>query len=102
MKSTWFVMPMYNFIEYSYTYSGTTGNLLQHHKKNDRKYPVADSNLFKVKARFLANTNEQGIINAEITVQLKYLNNFWRALEMSLINCGINLILNWSEAVSLL
>ena len=29
-------------------------------------------------------------------VPLKYLGNFWRTLEMPLINCKINLILNWS------
>ena len=28
---------------------------------------------------------------------LKYLSNFWKALEMLLINCEINLILTWSE-----
>ena len=31
-----------------------------------------------------------------IIVQLKYLSNFWRTLEMPLINCEINLILIWS------
>ena len=30
-------------------------------------------------------------------VPLKYLSNFWRNLEMLLINCEINLILSWSE-----
>ena len=30
-------------------------------------------------------------------VPLKYLSNFWRALEMPLINCEINLTLTWSE-----
>ena len=30
-------------------------------------------------------------------MQLKYLSNFWRTLEMLLINCEINLILTWSE-----
>ena len=30
-------------------------------------------------------------------VPIKYLSNFWRTIEMSLINCGINLILTWSE-----
>ena len=30
-------------------------------------------------------------------VPLKYFSNFWAALEMSLINCEINLILTWSE-----
>ena len=29
-------------------------------------------------------------------VPLKYLSNFWRTLEMSLINCEINLDLNYS------
>ena len=29
-------------------------------------------------------------------VPLKYLNNFWRALEMPLINCEVELILTWS------
>ena len=29
-------------------------------------------------------------------VPLKYLSNFWRTLEMSLINCEVELILTWS------
>ena len=28
---------------------------------------------------------------------LKHLSNFWRALEMPLINCEVELILTWSE-----
>ena len=32
----------------------------------------------------------------EIMVPLKYLSSFWRTMEMSLINCEINLILAWS------
>ena len=30
-------------------------------------------------------------------VPLKYLSNFWRTLEMILINCVVNLILTWSD-----
>ena len=30
-------------------------------------------------------------------VSLKYLSNFWRTLEMPLINCEVNLILTWSS-----
>ena len=30
-------------------------------------------------------------------VPLKYLSNFWRTLEMSLINCEVELILTWSR-----
>ena len=29
-------------------------------------------------------------------VPLKYLSNFWRTLELPLINCEVNLILTWS------
>ena len=38
----------------------------------------------------------EGRKNVEIMVPLKYLSNFWRTLEMPLINCEINLILTWS------
>ena len=31
-------------------------------------------------------------------VPLKYLSNFWRTLEMPLINCEVNLTLTWSSA----
>ena len=37
-----------------------------------------------------------GRVNVEIMVPIKYLNNFWRTLEMPLINCEIELILDWS------
>ena len=35
--------------------------------------------------------------NFEIMVPLKHLSNFWRTLEMLLINCETNLILTWSD-----
>ena len=41
-------------------------------------------------------TGDNGTKNVEIIVPLKYLSNFWRTLEMSLIYCEINLILTWS------
>ena len=33
----------------------------------------------------------------KIAVPLKYLSNFWRSLEMSLMNCKIHLELNWAK-----
>ena len=33
----------------------------------------------------------------EIVVPLKYLSNFWRTLDLSLINCEISLNLTWSR-----
>ena len=41
-------------------------------------------------------TGNDGTKNVEIIVPLKYLSNFLRALEMSLTNCEIILILTWS------
>ena len=37
-----------------------------------------------------------GIQDVEIIVPLKYLSNFWRTLEIPLINCEVNLTLTWS------
>ena len=42
-----------------------------------------------------SNGNIAGKVNVEIMVPLKYLTNFWRALEIPLINCEVELILNW-------
>ena len=36
--------------------------------------------------------------NVKRIVLLKYLRDFWRTLEMSLINCEINFVLTWSSA----
>ena len=44
----------------------------------------------------VANTNSS-VKNTKMVVALKYLSNFWRSLEMLLINCKIHLELNWIE-----
>ena len=44
--------------------------------------PAADNN----------NGNIAGRVDVEIMFPLKYLSNFWRTLEMPLINCEIELI----------
>ena len=51
---------------------------------------------FKYKQKITGSTGDDGTKNVEIMVLLKYLSNFWRPLEMPLINCEINFILNWS------
>ena len=58
-----------------------------------------DNNLtdsFNFKAKIIGQTENDGTNNVEITVPLKNLGNFWRTSEMPLINCEVNLILNWS------
>ena len=46
--------------------------------------------------KITGQTNNNGQINVEIMVPLKYLSNFWRILKMPLINCEVEFILNWS------
>ena len=50
---------------------------------------------FKYKAKLLGNTEADGangiLKNATILVPLKSLSIFWRSLEMSLINCKVEL-----------
>ena len=41
-------------------------------------------------------TGDDGTKEVEIIVPLKYLSNYWRFLELPLINCEITLILTWS------
>ena len=48
------------------------------------------------RSKITGQTGNGGIINVEIMVPLKYLSNFWRTLEMPLINCEVKLILTWS------
>ena len=76
------VMPMYNLIEYSHNYSKTSGSLWQYYKDepNDN---IAYSESFKSKVKIMGKTPNNGNTkDVEIVVPLKYLSNFWRALEM--------------------
>ena len=50
-----------------------------------------------MKEKIADQTGNNGTKNFEIMVPLNYQSNFWRILEMTLINCEINLDLNWSE-----
>ena len=53
---------------------------------------------FKYKSSFITNTDADGTKKGvKIAVPLKYLSNFWRSLEMSLINCKVELSLKWIE-----
>ena len=80
-------MPMYDLIEYSQNYSKTLGSSYQCWR-DEPENPITDSEPFKFKSRFLnSTTNNNGIINLEVAVPLKYLSNFWRTFEMPIINC---------------
>ena len=89
------VMPVNNLIEYSDNYSKTSGSLWQYYK-DDPNDNLANSKSFKSKVQITGKTPNNGNTkDVEIIVQLKYLSNLWRTLEMPLINCEVNLILTW-------
>ena len=92
-------MPMYNLIEYSDNYEKTTGSLWQCFRNEPVDgYDIEDSKSFKSKTKVTGKTpNDNNEKDVEIMVPLKCLSNFWRTLEMPLINCEINLILTWSS-----
>ena len=90
-------MPMHNLIEHNDNYSKTCGSLWQYYKDepNDN---LTDSESLKFKIKITGNTPADGNTkDVETIVPLKYLSNFWRTLEMPLINCDVNLILTWSS-----
>ena len=73
--------------------------------------PITNSESFKYKSSITGKTSnanqengentEQGNTktkkNLKIVVPLKHLSNFWRTLDMPLINCEVSLTLTWSE-----
>ena len=91
------VMPMYNLIEYSDNYAKTSESLWQYFR-DEPDDNLADSESFKSKIKITGKTpNDDNEKDVEIMVPLKYFSKFWRNLEMSLINCEVNLILIWSS-----
>ena len=95
-------MPMYYLIEYSVNYSSTSGSLWHFGRDeiiNDADVTNDDNApSFKHKANLIGNTGINGTKNGvKIAVPLKYLSNFWRSLEMLLINCKVELSLKWYE-----
>ena len=103
-------MPMYNLLEYSKNYADSTGSLYQFFRDTARTGEAAEPNWNPAnddafKAKKIGKTAEgaaagdPGFIAAEIVVPLKYLSNFWRALEMPLINTEVSLLLTWTDTL---
>ena len=113
-------MPMYNSLEYSKKYRKTIGSLYNYNRDelNNDNIPagnafdnitVVNSNSFKYKNKITSNTynvdaaaagydaNKEGIQKIELAMALKYLGNFWRALNMPLISCEVSSKLKWNK-----
>ena len=95
-------MPMYNLIEYSDNYQDSSATLYQYKRDEppDNNVDLTNNNSrsFEYKINLLGNPvvadNIAGL-NVKIVVPLKYLSNFFRSLEMPLINCKVKLNLTW-------
>ena len=91
-------MPMYNLIEYSDNYFDTSGSLWSFKRDEiDNNVNVTnDDNApsFKYKASNTGDTDNNGTKDGvKIAVPVEYLSNFWKSLEMPLINCKVELSL---------
>ena len=103
------VMSMYNLLEYSKSYSKTSGSLWNYYRDelniglggddSNIVYSIKDSKSSDYKTSItgkLGNNNleKEGV---ETAVPLKQLSNFCRTLDMPLINCEVSLTLRWSK-----
>ena len=113
------VMPMYNLLEYSKNYKKTTGSLWNYYRDDPNNPLFSNSESFKYKTSITGNTrnvdltiigsggspipnpnydaNKVGKNETEVVIPLKHLNNFWRSLNIPLINWEAELILTWSK-----
>ena len=98
------LMPMYNLLEYSKNYRKTTGSLWNCYRDQPRSaigdknitHSILNSESFDNKASFMDNgvTHDNLTKNdVKVVVPLKHLSNFWRHLDIPLINCEVELIL---------
>ena len=96
-------MLMYNLLEYSTSYRKTRGSLWNYYRdkpnsgiNNGKNSSIMGSEYSNYKSNYI----EDGVIHDNLTkndvkivMPLKYLSNFWRGLNIPLINCEIKLIL---------
>ena len=112
------VMAMYNLLEYSKNYRKAIGSLYSYYRdelsgdNNPNNFPntnVVNSNTVKYKNKITGNTynvaegadghdaNRVGNQDVELAIPLKYLGNFWIALNIPLISCEVFLELKWNK-----
>ena len=112
------VIVMYNLSEYSKNYRKTIGSLYNYYRdelsddaddNNFDNIKVVNSNTFKYKNKITGNSynvnagfqgydvNKNGTQEVELPIPLKYLGNFWRALNIPLISCEVSLELKWDK-----
>ena len=102
------VMPMYKLLEYSKYYEKTSGSLFSYYRDEPNEAEIANNNGpinisitnsksfdYKTEITGSLDAGEDEKKDVIIAIPLKYLGNFWRSLDIPLINCEIALILSW-------
>ena len=84
---------MYNLIEYSKNYRKTTGSLWNYYRDEQEN----TCNVGTDESDYGAN--KAGKNETETVIPLKLLINFWRSLNIPIINCEVELIFTWSIIV---
>ena len=101
------VIPMYNLLDHSKNYEKTSGSLFNYYRDEPSEDEIANDNgainisnrnskSFDYKTK-IVGTLAANVLEKEVTIAipLKYLGNFWRKLDIPLINCEITLVLSW-------
>ena len=105
------VIPMYNLLEYSKSYRKTTGGLWNYYRdepnsgiggrNNNVNYSIKDSKSFDYKTSI---TRKLEVLDrrkdVEIVAPLKYWSNFRKTPDIPLINCEINLNMDWKLCIN--
>ena len=100
------IMPLNNLLEYSKNYGKTNVSLWNYYRhepnsgtEGNINYSIKNSNSFDYKTSAIGKLEGNYVEkdDVEIAVPLKYLSNFWRTLDISLINCEVSLTITWSE-----
>ena len=92
------VMPMYNLLEYIKNYRKTTDSLWNYYRDEPSNHLFSNYESFKYKVSITGNTSvlhngndDAGKNETEVVIPLRHLSNFWRTLNLPLINCEIEL-----------
>ena len=117
MQKILILLPMYSLLKYSDNYSMTSENLWNYYRDdlnddvnennsagNDRinNSKTTTSKSFEYKTEITRKTAILDRLNTGVVVPLKYLSNFWRSLDLSLINCEIELACHTEKIVKFL
>ena len=96
------VMPMYNLFKYSENYKKTTGSLWNYYRDQTNSstdddnitHSILNSKSFDYKANFISSVRNKNLTrnDVKIVVPLKHFSNFWKNLNIPLIDCEVELI----------